>query len=269
MEKKFKIGVIGAGYMASSIIVRAISLGVLEASDVIVSDLNDDALLKFSKLGATTTKNNLELANVSEFIFFSVKPQNFNTIATEIKGCSCKKFVSIMAGVKICKIKASLSNDILVARCMPNAPCAVGKGAVGIDLTDFNNITDINFIKSLFNAGADVIEVKEDLLNAVTGISGSAPAYFYLFAKGLIDAGVKNGLTKEQAFRFVVNTMIGSGEMLLSFKDKSIEDLIDSVCSKGGTTVEAIKTYNENNLNLTTEKAVEACVKRSFELENL
>lgn len=269
MEKKFKIGVIGAGYMASSIILSAINTGILKNSDVIVSDINDQALNKFEQIGVLTTKNNLELANVSEFVFFAVKPQNTKDLFDEIKNCSCDKFISIMAGIKKEKIRASLNENVKIARCMPNAPCAVCKGSVGIDLADFANQSDIDFIKSLFSAVAEVIEVDESLLNAVTGISGSAPAYFYLFAKGLIDSGIKNGLSQEQAFKFVVNTMIGSGEMLLKNRDKNISELIDSVCSKGGTTIEAINVYNQNNLADITEKAVDACVKRSFELENI
>lgn len=268
MKKKFKLGVIGAGYMSSSIILSAIDSKALKKNQVLVSDINDLQLEKFSKLSVATTKDNVYLANNCEFVFFAVKPQNISQILDQIKECSCNKFISIMAGIKKQTIKNVFHNS-LVARCMPNAPCAVKNGAVGIDLFDFNDNNDILFIKSIFMCSSDVISVKEELLNAVTGISGSAPAYFYLFVKGIIDSGVNNGLTIEQAKRLAVNTMIGSGKMLLNNEDKTIDELVDSVCSKGGTTIEAVKIFKDEGLNDITSKAIDACIKRSFELENL
>ena len=173
-----------------------------------------------------------------------------------------------MAGVKKEKIK-SIINNSQVVRCMPNTPCSIGKGVVGVDISDIINEQDKLFIMSLLNSFAKVVCLDEDKMHAVTGVSGSAPAYFYLFAKGLIQAGVKNGLTEEQAKIFVVNTMIGAGEMVNSNPDKTLDELINAVCSKGGTTIEAVKVYNENNLEDISLKAVNACVKRSKELENL
>ena len=121
----------------------------------------------------------------------------------------------------------------------------------------------------MFSSISSVVELDEDKMNAVTGISGSSPAYFYLFAKILIESGVKHGLTQDQAFELVVNTMVGSGKLLLKNKENSIDELIDSVCSKGGTTIQAINFFKEQGLEDITKKAVDACVKRAFELENL
>ena len=268
MEKKFKLGVIGAGYMATSIIKGAIRSNFININDILVSDVLDSSLQRITDLRISVTKDNALLANSCEYILFAVKPQNFNDLALELKGTSCKKYISIMAGVKINRIKEKLG-EVSVVRCMPNAPCQVGNGAVGIDLTDFNDQVDKDFALNLFSGCAEVIEVEENKLGAVTGISGSAPAYFYLFAKGLIEAGVQNGLTEEQAIKFVVNTMIGSGKMLFENKEKSIDELISSVCSKGGTTIEAIKVYTDRNLSELSHQAVNACIKRSNELENI
>ena len=173
-----------------------------------------------------------------------------------------------MAGVKKQAIKNYFPSS-LVARCMPNAPCSVESGAVGLDLSEYLAHSDRDFIFNIFVSISSVVELEENKMNAVTGISGSSPAYFYLFAKHLIESGVENGLTKEQAFELVVNTMIGSGKILLNNKDKSIDKLIDSVCSKGGTTLQAIQVFNEQGLEEITKKAVNACIKRAFELENL
>ncbi len=270
MEKKFKLGVIGAGFMSTAIIKGVINSKILLPNDIIVSDINENSLLKLKKdTNINSTTDNLYLANNSEFVIFAIKPQNLLDVLNSIKDCSCKKFISIMAGVKKDKIKSVLLNS-LVARCMPNTPCSVGNGAVGIDLSDFNNNSnDSNFILSLFSSFSTTVSVSEDKLNTVTGISGSSPAYFYLFLKGIVEAGVKNGLTENEALNLAVNTMIGSGKMVLENKDKSLNELINAVCSKGGTTIEAINVYNNENLSKITEKAINACIKRASELENL
>lgn len=268
MKKKFKIGIIGAGFMSTAIVNGIVNAKLISPSQIIVSDINESNLEKISLLGISVTTDNIEVANSSEFVLFAIKPQTFNDVANQLKNCDCEKFISIMAGVKISTIKNYLGS-VSVARCMPNTPCLVRSGAVGIDLSDFSLEDDVLFIKSIFNSFATVVCLPEDKLNVVTGISGSAPAYFYLFAKSIIDSGVRNGLTYDEAKNLVVNTMIGSGKMLLNYSDKDIDSLINAVCSKGGTTIEAIKVYNDYNLSDISNKAINACIKRAEELENL
>ena len=268
MKKKFKFGVIGAGFMSSAIIKGIINANFIKPEQIIVSDVNEKQLNNLSKLGVTVTFDNSFLADNAEFVLFAIKPQNLSEVLLSIKGSNCSKFISIMAGVKKDKIKSSLG-AVQVARCMPNTPCSIGEGAVGLDVSDFSNIDDIDFIKKIFSSLATVVLVSEDKLNAVTGVSGSSPAYFYLFLNGIIDAGVKQGLSTEDAKKLAVSTMIGAGKMVAQNMDKSIDELINAVCSKGGTTIEAIKVYNENSLSSITELAIEACVNRAKELENL
>ena len=268
MEKKFKLGVIGAGFMATAIINGAISSGVLKRDELIVSDVFETSLKKFADNGVVTTTNNEELASKSEFVLFAVKPQNIKSVLDSIKNCRCNKFISIMAGVKKQAIKEVFPNA-KVARCMPNTLCSISSGAIGLDVSDFDDINDVNFVKNLLSALASIVLVEEDKLNAVTGVSGSSPAYFYLFLKGIIDSGVKHGLSEQDAKTLAVSTMIGAGKMVLENEDKSLDDLINAVCSKGGTTIEAINVFKENNLNEITDKAIDACIKRAFELENL
>ncbi len=268
MEKKFKFGVIGGGYMATLIITGAIKAKTFNNTDFLVCDVNSETLKKFEDLEIATTNNNALIFDSCQFILFAIKPQTFNQISADIGSSKQYKLISIMAGVRIDKIKEYFPNS-LVARCMPNAPCAVLNGSSGIDLSDYKNEDDLKTVESLFSASSKVVLVNESFLNTVTGISGSAPAYFYLFVKGIIDSGIKHGLSFEQAKTLAVNTMIGSGKMLLENNNVSIEQLIDSVCSKGGTTIEAIKVFREENLDVITDKAIDACINRSKELENL
>lgn len=268
MKKNFKLGVIGCGFMASAIIKGAINSKIVNANDIIVSDISLISLEKISKFGVSTTADNKELVDKAEFVLFAVKPQSLKDVLLEIKDAKCNKFISIMAGVKKQKIKDVFPNS-KVARCMPNTPCSIGAGVVGLDLSDFKCNKDKKFINLLLSSFATVVLVNEDKLNAVTGISGSSPAYFYLFLKGIIESGVKHGLSYQEAKTLAVNTMIGAGKMVLDSSEKSLDDLINAVCSKGGTTIEAINTYNECELTKITERAIDACVKRASELENL
>ena len=268
MEKKFKLGVIGAGFMSSAIIKGVIGSNFLAPNEVLVSDVNKSNLDNISLLGVKTTLDNNEVVAFADFTLFAVKPQSLNDVFSSIKDIDSKKIISILAGVKKEKYY-NYFNNTKVARCMPNTPCAISNGAIAIDLSDFKMEEDKNFIIGIFNSIASVVVTSESKLNAVTGISGSAPAYFYLFAKSLIDSGIKNGLSYEDSLNLVVNTMIGSGKMILSNKDKSLEELITAVCSKGGTTIEAIKVFNDKDFAGIIDDAVTACIKRAGELENL
>lgn len=268
MKKKFKLGVIGAGFMSTAIIKGAIATKILLPNEIIVSDVNALSLDRISPLGVSVTNDNEQLVNNSEYVLFAIKPQNLDGVLNQIQNCNVDKFISIMAGVKKQKIKKVFPASA-VARCMPNTPCSIGCGAVGLDVSDYTDKKDQEFVKNLLSAFAKVVLVDEDKLNAVTGVSGSSPAYFYLFLQGIIEAGVKHGLTYEDAKVLAVNTMIGAGEMVKNNPDKGINELIDAVCSKGGTTIEAINVYKDNDLSGITEKAIDACVKRASELENL
>ena len=269
MEKKFKLGVIGAGFMATAIISGVIKAGFLRENEIAVSDVSENSFEKLKSFNVTKTLSNSYILNNSEFVLFAVKPQNFRAVIQAEGEIKSNKFISIMAGVKKAYIKNALNiPNIKVARAMPNTPCSLGYGAVGLDLNDYEG-EEKEFILQMFSCFSKVVIINEEKLSAVTGISGSSPAYFYLFAKSLIDAGVENGLSEEDAKLLVVNTMIGSGKMIFENSDKSLDELIKAVCSKGGTTIEAIKSFENDDIGGTIKKAVDACIKRSEELESL
>ncbi len=267
MKKNFKLGVVGAGFMANAIINGVLNSKILAPEEVFVSDVNASSLEKLKNLGVNVTTDNSEIFSSSEYVLLAVKPQTF--VSMNKTGMEkTEKVISIMAGVNKAKIKEAFINAKVV-RCMPNTPVSVGFGAVGVDCSDLNEEKDVNFVKNLFSSVAKVVFVEEKDLSAVTGISGSAPAYFYLFAKSLIDAGIKQGLSKEDAENLVLATMKGSVVMMENRGDKTLEDLISAVCSKGGTTIEAMKVFEEMKLPFITQSAVFACVNRANELEKL
>ncbi len=264
MEKKFKLGVIGCGFMASAIIKGILRSEILRSDEIIVSNKEGMGFEGVAGTNVSTTYSNKELAENAEFVFLAVKPQGLDEVMKDIGDIPVEKIISILAGVKKAKIKETFP-CAKVARCMPNTPCSIGYGAVAVDAEDFFE-EDREFIIKLFSSLGTAIALKEEKMDAVTGISGSGPAYVYLFIKGLILAGIRQGLTEEEAKTLAVNTVIGSGQMVLANPEKSIDMLIDAVCSKGGTTIEAVNSFNEDGLIGIIDKAGDGCVRRSIEL---
>lgn len=267
MKKNFKLGVIGAGFMANAIINGVLTSGAITPQEIFVSDINANSLEKLKNIGVNVTLNNSEVFENAEYILLAVKPQTFISMESDNTD-KVEKVISIMAGVNKAKIKQTFINAKIV-RCMPNTPVSVGFGAVAVDCSDLSNEKDVDFVKNIFSAVAKVVLVNEEDLSAVTGISGSSPAYFYLFAKSLIDAGVTNGLAKADAENLVLSTMKGAVVMMENRQDKTIDDLINAVCSKGGTTIEAMKVFYDEKLQDITLKAVNSCINRANELEKL
>lgn len=268
MKKQYKLGVIGCGFMASAILRGAVLSDFIKAKRIIVSDTSIEKLENMGQeLGVTVSDSNRYVAENSEYILFAIKPQTFPEVAQELKGICPEKVISIMAGVKKARIKNSLGVGIIkVARCMPNLPCSVGSGMMAVDMSDFNSDTDdTEFISKLFGCMGEVLSTDESKLDAVTGISGSGPAYVFMFIDSLIDAGIEQGLTKDEAKLLAVQTVIGGADMVVH-SQKPLSELIMSVCSKGGTTIEAVKVLEENNFRGIISDAVSACVKRSEEL---
>lgn len=263
MEKKFKLGVIGAGNMAAAIVNGIISAGILSPSDMIISDVDGKKRAEFSKRGLTSTDSNRLLAANSENVLFAVKPQSAQDIMTEISDCiASDTVISIMAGVPINKLEATLGKRNY-ARVMPNTPAMVGEGMAAVA---FNKGFRSEFVLDVFRSLGKAVELDESLFDAVTSLSGSGPAYVYAFIKALINGGTDGGLDLETAEILALQTVRGAAKMIKVNSDKSIDELIDAVCSKGGTTIQAIESFKADNLDGVIRKGMEKCRKRSEEL---
>ena len=266
MKKMYKLGVVGCGFMAQSILKGVLGSEFLRARKIVAADPSEDTLDIVAEMGIVGTTNDRYIAENCEYVLLAVKPQHFDEVVASMKGTTPQKVISVMAGVTRDKIKAALGRGVKVARCMPNLPCAVGGGMIGVDMTDFNDSqADIEFISGVLSSMGEILSITEDKMDAVTGISGSGPAYVFMFIDSLIDAGVKQGLTKNEAAILAVQTVIGGAEMVRE-SDCSIPELIRRVCSKGGTTIEAVKVLEQRDFRGIVDDAVTACVKRSKEL---
>ena len=268
MKKQYKLGVIGAGVMAQALVKGAVYSDFIKARKIIVSDVSEQALQNMEYLGVICSENNRDVAANCEYLLLAVKPQNFAAVAESLHGLPVEKVITIMAGVRRDTVREGLfGKNIKVARAMPNLPCSIGSGMVALDASEFaDSIDDSSFAVSLFNCCGNVLSIAEEKLNAVTGISGSGPAYVYMFIDGLIKAGMRQGLTEDEAKTLAVSTVFGGADMVGHAEDKPIESLIAAVCSKGGTTIQAVDSFKKDDMYGMIDRAVDACVRRAEEL---
>jgi len=261
-----KVGFIGAGRMGSALIKSFLDACALKARDVVVSDKDEGKLLALAALGMVVTSDNREVAKKADTIFLAVKPGEILKVLDEIKNLVDGKLViSIAAGIPIKLIEGKLGSKVMVVRVMPNMPCAVGEGVTAYCPGKNVSLKDKEIVKKLFGSVGIAVELKEGLVDAVTGLSGSGPAYFYLIIKALTDAGVKEGLPRDVAKKLAAQTAKGAGAMVLK-SGKTPDELIDMVRSPGGTTAEGLKAMEERKVAEAMIEAVRAAAKKAREL---
>lgn len=262
MNRTYKLGIVGSGEMAHAILEGALACGVLSPDEVICSARREESLQKMEALGVQTTLDNESVARLSRYVLIGVRPQDFPAAASSVYGLA-GDVISIMAGIRSEKIRA-LTGAKRVCRVMPNLPCRIGYGACGVDVSAFDE-EEGAFLLRLFGAKGKAVSVKEEELDAVTGISGSGPAYVYFFLQSLTRAGVEQGLSEEVSRTLAIQTVIGGAKMAES-SSLPFDKLIDSVCSKGGTTIRAVESLQREDFSGLISRAVNACVERSKEL---
>ncbi len=237
------------------------------AEEIIASDVIDEILEKVKKdYNVKITKNNLNVVNESDIIFLAIKPQVIDTVLEEIKEhIQDQIIVSIAAGIKLSKIEKYLSGKKLV-RVMPNTPCLVGEMAGGFATKNLNE-NEKQTIKKILNASGKAFELEEKLLDAVTGLSGSGPAFVARLIDYFQKAGEEVGLTKEIAYELALKTFLGTAK-LLKEKQLSPEELITMVSSPNGTTVAGRKVLESSNAKEIIKNTVKTASERSKELGN-
>ena len=238
-----KLAVIGGGNMARAIVGGAIRGGVLKSSHVAVADPDDSCRSFFDQLGCVTVKCASDLPN-TKYTLIAVKPQVFNDIASCI---SSDIIYSIMAGVSTSRISQAIGNECVV-RVMPNLPCSLGFGAAGLALGSGATVKDAQLAIELFSAVGSVVDVDESMMDAVTAVSGSGPAYVFLLAEAMIAGGVQTGLDLEVATELVQQTIRGAAELLVQ-DERSATELREAVTSKGGTTDAAITVMQDRGFS--------------------
>jgi pyrroline-5-carboxylate reductase len=263
-----KIGFVGAGNMAGALIKGLLHSGTVGASNIQASDVREERLAELTaEHGITTTKDNAELAAWADVIVLAVKPQVIDKVmvpvARTIKPHAL--VVSIAAGVPIESIESRLPANTRVIRTMPNTAAIALAGATAIAPGTHASEEDLALARTLFEATGRVVVLDETLLDAVTGLSGSGPAYVMLMIEALADGGVKVGLHRETALLLAAQTVYGSAKLLLETGEHPGR-LKDMVTSPGGTAIAGLHTLEAGGLRTTLIDAVESATRRSVEL---
>lgn len=261
---KYKLGIIGTGVMANAIVDRVIEKKVIKAKNISVFDIDEKKMLLMKEKGMSVAGSLQEMLDESENILLSVKPQHYSNILSDNNFEKIKNLISIMAGVKVGSIREYIGNDCGVLRVMPNTPCKIGKGFCALYFDKVDNESKKLF-KDMFYSCGDISIIDEKNFDAVTSVSGSGPAYVYMYINGMIKGGMKGGLSYENAKKMAVATLIGASSLAKN-SDEDMEKLIEKVCSKGGTTIEAIKVFRKNGLEDTIIEGIDACRNRSEEI---
>ncbi len=258
------ISFIGTGKMAAALI-SSIYKSNLD-KEIIASDHKEENLRKIkSKYNIKTTLSNKEAIKNSDIVFVCVKPQNIDEVLNEIKNeIKNHLVVSIAAGITTNHIE-SILKKARVIRVMPNINCLVGEMAAGFSKGKYATKEDVDEISRLLNASGIAFQVEEELIDAVSAISGCGPAFLAYFMKHIADAGIKKGLKKEVAYKLAAKTMLGTGKLLLEMK-LSPDELIEMVASKKGVTLEGLKVLDKRKVKNILSEMFDAALKRSKEL---
>lgn len=268
MAAQVKIGFLGAGKMATALAQGFLKAGLATPAQILASDPSDTARTAFAKAtGAKTASANPDVARFARVLVLSVKPDQTAPVLGEIREhlTGGHLLLSIAAGVTLARLESALAKGARVIRLMPNTPALVGTSATAFALGSAATESDGALTQKLFSAVGLAVRVKEPLLDAVTGLSGSGPAYVYLMIEALSDGGVAAGLPRETATRLAAQTVLGAARMVLE-TGLHPGALKDMVASPGGTTIEGLHILEKGKLRGTVMSAVVAAAEKSRRL---
>ncbi len=259
-----KIALIGAGNMGYAILMGIIKSGCCEKSNIVAADKSEECRKRAASEGVLATPDPAVAVSGASLVILAVKPNAFDSLAVQIRGAirPGAVIVSILAGKTIFELEAGLGEDKKIIRVMPNTPALVGCGMSGLCKNKNASGAEMEKVLEIFGSFGRAAEVDESLMDIVTGISGSGPAYAFMFIDGMMRAGIKRGMSGADAKLFAAQTVLGAAKMVLESED-SPEQLKINVCSPGGTTIEAVRVFEENDLYGIIDRAIDACVEKS------
>ena len=262
------VGFLGAGNMGEALIKGLLAAKLVPAQAIFATDVRPERLKELDRqYGIQVSSDNAELVKRADIVILAVKPQIMDAVATEIAPAVTrgKLLISIAAGVATDKIRARLPRDARLIRVMPNTPALVLEGATAIAKADGLEPGDLDVAREIFGAVGRVVVLGEEMIDAVTGLSGSGPAYVAIVIESLADGGVRMGLDRATAMTLATQTVLGAAKLLLE-TGLHPGALKDMVSSPGGTTIAGIAALEEGGLRTTFIKAVERATQRSREL---
>lgn len=268
MSPPLKVGFLGAGQMAGALARGWRTAGLVTPVTCRASDPYPAARSRFQEqTGCPTTPDNKEVVAASDVLVLAIKPQTVPALLGEIRGAVTDRhlIVSIAAGVTLKQLADGLGADRRLVRVMPNTPCLVGASAAGFAAGLAAKPEDAALVEKLFSAVGKAFALPEPLLDAVTGLSGSGPAFVYVMIEALADGGVRMGLPRDAALALAAQTVLGSARMVLE-TGQHPGVLKDAVTSPGGTTIAGLHALERGGFRAAVMDAVEAATRRATEL---
>ncbi|MBM7691032.1 pyrroline-5-carboxylate reductase [Peribacillus deserti] len=267
MEKK--IGFIGCGKMAQAMIEGMLGTGTASRGQIMVS-ASSEQTLEFAreKYGVLTSRNNKEVASHADFLILAVKPDLHRAILSEIRTSmeAGTVIITIAAGVSLHFIEKELGGSAKVVRTMPNTPSLIGEGLSAVCRNQQVTDEELSQVLALYNSFGKTEVLKEELMDAVPAISGSSPAYVYMFIEALADGGVRDGIPRAQAYTMAAQAVLGAAKMVLE-TGMHPGALKDNVCTPGGATIQAVAALEQHNFRAAILSAMESCTQKSKDLQ--
>lgn len=264
------IGFIGCGNMAKAMIGGIVTSKLYSKENVIVSNPSNPSLEYIKdKFGVITTNDNLKVAKFSDILILSIKPNKYKTVIDTIKDLIKENtiIISIAAGISIKTIEEYFDKEVKIIRTMPNTPAMVGEGMSSLCSNKNVNEDEVTLVEDIFRAFGKVEVVDENLMDVVTGVSGSSPAFVYMFIEALADGAVLEGLPRDKAYKMAAQAVLGSAKMVLE-TGKHPGQLKDEVCSPAGTTIESVYSLEKNDFRGSIIEAVKVCVEKAKAMGN-
>jgi pyrroline-5-carboxylate reductase len=261
-----KIGFVGGGKLAEALVSGLIGAGVAQDKEIIVSDIDAGRRKHLSEtFSVTAVDDNPEVVRRSDVIILALKPNVILPAVRKLEGTGSKLFITVAAGIPVSRVQSALPEGTRLIRAMPNLNCAVQESCTALSAGDHADENDMQDAETVFAAVGLTFRVDESKMDAVTALSGSGPAYAFIFVEALSDGGVLHGLTRADATRMAAQTLLGAAKMVLESGLHPAE-LKDRVCSPGGTTIAAVRALEEGGLRAAIIKAVSEANRRSKEL---
>lgn len=261
-----RIGFIGLGNMASAMIGGMIEKGTAKAEDITGSARTEETRRRIGeKYGITTYEDNRYAARAADILFLAVKPIVLREVIEEIRDVVKKEclIVSIAAGRSLNYLKEAFGRpELKIIRCMPNTPAMVLEGCTGVSAGEEVPAEDIDRVVKLLESFGKADVIPERLMDVAAGVSGSSPAYVFMFIEAMADGAVAAGMPRKQAYEFAAQAVLGSAKMVLE-TGMHPGELKDMVCSPGGTTIQAVKVLEEKGMRAAVMDAVEACIEKA------
>jgi pyrroline-5-carboxylate reductase len=262
------IGFIGCGNMAKAMIAGIIKNSIIAPDNIYVSDVNESNIIEAKEaLCINVAKSNVELVKCCDIIVLSVKPQFYKIVIEEIRELiqTNQIIITIAPGQSLDHLKKVFEKDVKIVRTMPNTPALVGEGITAMCVNSCVTNEETNLVYKILEGFGKVEIVTENLMDAVVAVSGSSPAYVFMFIEAMADAAVSEGMPRNKAYNFAAQAVLGSAKMVLE-TGKHPGELKDMVCSPGGTTIEAVRVLEEKGFRSSVIEAMKACTEKARKL---